>query len=249
MRILGVIPARYASTRFPGKLLKEVGGKSILRMVYEQCKKTKSLNRVVVATDNELVYQHVESFGGDVLMTSESHQSGTDRCAEVAKELHGNTDFDFIVNIQGDEPLIDPDTIDSLCSRLDADTQILTAYKPIKTLDELLNPNLVKVVLGEKKQALYFSRSPIPHIRGIAVDEWLKKNTFFQHIGLYVYSVEVLEKIVKFPVSKLENLEKLEQLRWLSNGFKINGVEVESESIGIDTPEDFEALKQFLGYK
>ena len=249
MRILGVIPARYASTRFPGKLLKEVGGKSILRMVYEQCKKTKSLNRVVVATDNELVYQHVESFGGDVLMTSESHQSGTDRCAEVAKELLGNTDFDFIVNIQGDEPLIDPDTIDSLCSQLDIDTQILTAYKPIKTLDELLNPNLVKVVLGEKKQALYFSRSPIPHIRGIAVDEWLKKNTFFQHIGLYVYSVEVLEKIVKFPVAKLENLEKLEQLRWLSNGFKINGVEVESESIGIDTPEDFEALKQFLGYK
>ncbi|MBL0300396.1 MAG: 3-deoxy-manno-octulosonate cytidylyltransferase [Cytophagaceae bacterium] len=246
MRILGVIPARYASTRFPGKLLKEIGGKSIIRMVYEQCLKTKSLIRVVVATDNELVFDHVQSFGGEVIMTLESHQSGTDRCAEVAKKLHGNTDFDFLVNIQGDEPLIDPETIDSLCSQLDIDTQILTAYKTIKTLDELLNPNLVKVVLGEKNQALYFSRSPIPHIRGVEIDHWLVRNDFYQHIGLYVFSVEVLEKIVRFPVSKLENLEKLEQLRWLSNGFNIKAVEVESDSIGIDTPEDFEALRQFL---
>ncbi|MCP9767625.1 3-deoxy-manno-octulosonate cytidylyltransferase [Lacihabitans sp. LS3-19] len=249
MKILGIIPARFSSTRFPAKLLKIVEGKSILQRVYEQCEKTKSLNKIVVATDNETIFEHVESFHGEVVMTSEDHQSGTDRCAEALKIYGGNTSFDYAVNIQGDEPLIDPDSIDSLCTVLDNKIEIASACVKIERIEDLLSPNVVKVVIGEKKQALYFSRSPIPHIRDKKIDNWLKDDTFFKHLGLYAFRTDVLEKLVKFPMAKLEKQEKLEQLRWLSNGFKINMVEVETEGFGIDTEEDFERLKQFLAGK
>lgn len=246
MKILGIIPARFSSTRFPAKLLKVVEGKSILQRVYEQCEKTKSLNKIVVATDHEAIFEHVESFHGEVVMTSEKHQSGTDRCAEALKIYGGNSSFDYVINIQGDEPLIDPNSIDALCTILDNNIEIASACVKIERIEDLLSPNVVKVVLSEKKQALYFSRSPIPHIRDKKIDDWLKDDSFFKHLGLYAFRNDILEKLVKFPMAKLEKQEKLEQLRWLSNGFKINMVEVETEGFGIDTEEDFERLRQFL---
>ncbi len=249
MKILGIIPARYLSSRFPAKLLKTINGKSILQMVYEQCEKTQSLSKILVATDHEAIFEHVEGFHGEVLMTNTNHESGTDRCAEALKLCGGSTSFDYVVNIQGDEPLIDPDTIDGLCSVLDNNIEIATACFPIRKLEDLLSPNIVKVVKSERDQALYFSRSPIPHIRDEKVDQWLFRNTFYKHLGIYAYRVDILEKLVKFPVAKLESQEKLEQLRWLSNGFKINMVEAESEGFGIDTEQDFERLKQFLNKK
>lgn len=249
LKILGIIPARYSSSRFPAKLLKTIHGKSILQMVYEQCEKTQSLSKIVVATDHEAIFEHVEGFHGEVLMTSSSHESGTDRCAEALKLCGGNSSFDYVVNIQGDEPLIDPNTIDRLCGVLDDRIEIASACFPIAKMEDLLSPNIVKVVIGEKKQALYFSRSPIPHIRDQRIDQWLENNVFYKHLGIYVYRVDVLEKLVKCPIGKLESQEKLEQLRWLSNGFKISMVEATCEGFGIDTEQDFERLKQFLDQK
>jgi 3-deoxy-manno-octulosonate cytidylyltransferase (CMP-KDO synthetase) len=218
-------------------------------MVYEQCEKTQSLSKIVVATDHEAIFEHVEGFHGDVVMTNTKHESGTDRCAEALKLYGGNGAFDYVVNIQGDEPLIDPSIIDGLCGILDDKIEIASACFPISKIEDLLSPNVVKVVIGEKKQALYFSRSPIPFIRDMKVDQWVEKNIFFKHLGIYAYRVDVLEKLGKFPVAKLESQEKLEQLRWLSNGFKINMVEASSEGFGIDTEQDFEHLKQFLNKK
>ena len=249
MKILGIIPARYSSTRFPAKMLKMINGKSILQMVYEQCEKTESLSQIIVATDNERIFEHVEGFGGEVVMTSTKHQSGTDRCAEALSVSGGNIAFDYVVNIQGDEPLIDPDTIDGLCEILDHKIEIASSCYKIKKIEDLLSPNVVKVVLGEKMQALYFSRSPIPHIRDVKIDDWLVNNKFYKHQGIYAFRVDVLEKLVKYPMSLLESQEKLEQLRWLSNGFKINMVEAQNDGFGIDTEEDFEKLKQFLSEK
>ncbi|MCP9765367.1 3-deoxy-manno-octulosonate cytidylyltransferase [Lacihabitans soyangensis] len=249
MKILGIIPARYSSSRFPAKLLKTIHGKSILQMVYEQCEKTQSLSKIVVATDHEAIFEHVEGFHGEVVMTSTKHESGTDRCAEALKLFGGNSSYDYVVNIQGDEPLIDPNTIDGLCSILDDKIEIASACFPIGKMEDLLSPNVVKVVIGEKKQALYFSRSPIPHIRDQKIDQWLEHNVFYKHLGIYAYRVDILEKLGKYPMAKLESQEKLEQLRWLSNGFKINMVEATSEGFGIDTEQDFERLKQFLDKK
>lgn len=246
MKILGIIPARFASTRFPEKLLKKIDGSSIVEMVYKQCQKTQSLSKIVVATDHQQIFDEVQKFGGDVILTSENHQSGTARCAEALKIYGGATSYDFVVNVQGDEPLISPQTIDDLCFMLDSKTEIASSYIKIKTTEDLLNPNIVKVVLGEKNQALYFSRSPIPHLRGYNVDEWVKNQEMYKHLGLYAFRTDVLENLSKLPVSKLEEIEKLEQLRWLANGIKIIMVETYNESIGIDTLEDFEKLRQFL---
>lgn len=246
MKILGVIPARYASSRLPRKLLLEVNGKSILQMVYEQCRKSKSLSDVVIATDNEEIAALCKSFNAFPVMTSELHQSGTDRCAEALRFLGGGLKFDFVVNIQGDEPLMDPENIDRLCSSFGLNSEISSAHIKIKDTDTLLNPNVVKVVVGENNDALYFSRSPVPHYRGEQTEDWVKKESFYKHLGLYGFRVDVLEKVVKLPIAKLEAIEKLEQLRWLSNGYKVNMVEVFSDSIGIDTEEDFLDLKQFL---
>ncbi len=249
MQILGIIPARYASTRFPAKLLKEVNGKSILEMVYRQALKANCLAEVVVATDHEIIHEHVSSFGGKVVMTSPEHQSGTDRCAEALMLAGGTVEYDFVVNIQGDEPLMDPQNIERLCSSFTIGSQISSAYIKITNLDDLLDPNLVKVVLSEDQNALYFSRTPIPHIRGVETSKWLEASPFYKHLGLYGYRTDILEKIVRFPLGKLEQLEKLEQLRWLARGLQIKMVEVFSDGIGIDTEEDFIKLKQFLAGK
>ncbi len=249
MKILGIIPARFGSTRFPEKLLKSIDEVSVLEMTYNQCLKSKLLSKVVVATDHESIFSMVTEFGGEVVMTSESHQSGTDRCAEALNICGGASNFEYVVNIQGDEPLISPKTIDDICFSLNLNTQIASSCIKINNLEDLLSANIVKVVIDEKKHALYFSRSPIPYIRGLEVESWLKENDFYKHLGLYAFKANVLQDLVKLPMSRLETQEKLEQLRWLSNGYKINMIETGYESIGIDTEEDFNRLKQFLGKK
>lgn len=243
MKIIGIIPARYASTRFPGKPLEMIAGKSMIERVYEQCKKAKSLEEVVVATDDERIFKHVESFGGLVEMTSVAHVTGTDRCAEAVANINGYAKFDYIVNIQGDEPFIKPQLINDLCEVLDFKTEIATTVKRIASLQELENPNVVKAVLTMRKQALYFSRQAIPYIRDVPKEDWLKKAEFFKHIGIYAFRSDILSQIVKLPANVLEQNEKLEQLRWLGYGFRIQAVETVFESIGIDTPKDLDIAK------
>jgi 3-deoxy-manno-octulosonate cytidylyltransferase (CMP-KDO synthetase) len=247
MKILGIIPARYASTRFHAKLVQEVQGKSILQFVYEQCLKANYLTKVVIATDHEVIFEKANSFGAEVVMTSKNHLSGTDRCAEALRLYGGTKSFDYAVNIQGDEPLISPNTIDDLCRILSTSTEIASVHKKINETQELLSPNIVKVVVGDQNQALYFSRSPIPFVRDVEIDNWVNMVSFYKHLGIYAFRTDILEKIVQIPMGKLESIEKLEQLRWLSKGFKISMIETVHESLGIDTKEDFMKFKQFLG--
>ncbi len=246
MKILGIIPARYASSRLPAKLLLEVNGKSILQMVYEQCLRASSLSDVIIATDNPIIEEHVKGFGGNVAMTSDKHPSGTDRCAEALKVMGGTVSYDFVINIQGDEPLMDPENINRLSASFKITSEISSVCIKIKDTDTLLNSNVVKVVMNEQQEAMYFSRSPIPHLREVETDRWVAEADFYKHIGMYGFRADILEKIVKLPVARLEGQERLEQLRWLSNGYKVKMVEVFSDGIGIDTEEDFLRLKQFL---
>lgn len=241
MQILGIIPARYASTRFPGKPLVDIGGKSMIQRVYEQAKKCADLSEVKVATDDERIFNHVKDFGGMAVMTSANHQSGTDRCAEVALLY---PQYDVIINIQGDEPFIDPEQISKLASCFNtAGAQIATLIKKIKTEQELFNPNSPKVLVNNLAEAIYFSRSPLPHIRGQQQQNWLQHFTYFKHIGIYGYRASVLQQITRLPVSPLEKAESLEQLRWIENGYKISVAETELETLAVDTPEDLENLK------
>ena len=244
MKILGVIPARFASTRFPAKPLVDIAGQTMIERVYRQAKKSKSLSKVIVATDHSKIFDHVNNFGGEVVMTSESHVSGTDRCFEVASKAKDT--FDYVVNIQGDEPFIAPEQIDLLASQLDGKTELATLAKKIEDQEQLFNPNVVKVVMDDNGKALYFSRSPIPHIRNTAYDQWLSKHSFFKHIGMYAYRADILKKITQLSVSALEKAESLEQLRWLENGYFIKVAETSHETIGIDTPEDLERAIHFL---
>jgi 3-deoxy-manno-octulosonate cytidylyltransferase (CMP-KDO synthetase) len=241
--ILGVIPARYASTRFPAKPLADIGGKSMIQRVYEQVIKSKLVNETVVATDHAEIFNHVKKFGGQVCMTKKNHVSGTDRCFEVL-ELQ-KKGFKYIINIQGDEPFIQPEQIDLLAKLLDGKTEIATLVKKIDDKEQLFNPNVVKAVVSNNNQALYFSRSTVPHIRNTNETEWLSKHSFYKHIGMYGYRADILKKITVLPVSSLEKAESLEQLRWLENGFKISIAETLTETIGIDTPDD---LKKALAY-
>ena len=246
-KTLGIIPARFASSRFPGKPLAEIMGKSMIRRVYEQVQKADRISEVVVATDDERIFNHVKSFGGNVLMTSKEHQSGTDRCAEVI-ENQQFSDFDLIVNIQGDEPFINPIQIDLLIDFLcqNHGFEIATLAKKIDSKEAIFNPNIVKAVFGSNQKALYFSRHPIPFFRGISEEIWHEKGNFFKHIGLYAFRKETLKIISKLPQSPLEKAESLEQLRWLENGYSI-GVEItDLETFGIDSPED---LKKVEGVK
>ena len=236
MNILGIIPARYASTRFPAKPLADMGGVSMIRRVYTQAKKSSLLTKVVVATDHEEIFNHVAEFGGEVCMTSVHHASGTDRCYEVLSKE--NTSFDYVINIQGDEPFIAPEQIDLLASLLDGETELATLIKKIDSVEQLFNPNLVKVVVNKYLEAMYFSRSPIPYFRNLDQAEWVTHHTYFKHIGMYGYRNSVLEKITRLNLSALEKAESLEQLRWLENGFKIKVTETAIETIGIDTPDD-----------
>jgi len=240
MKILGIIPARYASTRFPGKPLVDIAGKSMIQRVYEQAKKCNQLTEVFVATDDTRIYDHVLGFGGAAVMTSADHQSGTDRCAEVAMQ---HPQYSVIINIQGDEPFIDPEQISKLASCFnDADTQIATLVKKVLTQQELFNTNSPKVVINKLSEAVYFSRSPLPHIRGQETENWLNYFTYFKHIGIYGYRADILQQITKLPVSSLEKAESLEQLRWIENGYRIKVAETELETYAVDTPEDLERL-------
>ncbi|MBE0638907.1 MAG: 3-deoxy-manno-octulosonate cytidylyltransferase [Bacteroidales bacterium] len=238
MKIYGIIPARFASTRFPGKPLADIKGKSMIRRVYEQASKSVLLNKVIVATDDQPIFDHVAAFGGEVTMTSSDHQSGTSRCFEVVEKINGNLP-DVVINIQGDEPFIDPQQIDNMARLFtDPSVQIATLIKKISSPEELFNPNVVKVVTGTDGKAIYFSRSPIPYLRGVDQKNWHDTTDFFKHIGIYGYRINVLAEIVSLPPSKLELAESLEQLRWIENGLVIHTTETDLEGFAVDTPED-----------
>lgn len=243
MNILGVIPARYASTRFPGKPLADLDGKSMIRRVYEQAKKS-TLAKVIVATDDRRIMDHVNGFGGDVVMTGAHHASGTDRCREAAEKEPGS--FDYVVNIQGDEPFLAPEQINLLASLLDGTVELATLIKPIDTEEALFNPNVVKVVVDAQQRAIYFSRSTIPYLRGVAPTHWHGSQAYYKHIGLYGYRTDTLKAITSLPVSPLEKSESLEQLRWIENGYKVKVAITERETIGIDTPEDLVSALAYL---
>ncbi|MCD6527531.1 MAG: 3-deoxy-manno-octulosonate cytidylyltransferase [Desulfuromonas sp.] len=246
MHITAIIPARYASTRFPGKPLVDILGKAMIQRVYEQTSKASLVDRVVVATDDERIVAAVEAFGGDVCMTSSTHETGTDRLAEVAAQLSS----DLIVNVQGDEPLIDPAMIDLAVSPLidDAQLDMGTLMVPIQTVEEYLNPNVVKVVTDVKGDALYFSRSPLPCYRDYCDDvtERFDQIRSFKHVGLYVYRRAFLLAYPHLEVTPLESAEKLEQLRALEHGYRIRVVETPLQSQGVDTPDDLDRVCEVL---
>ena len=241
MKILAVIPSRYASTRFPGKPLVDIKGKTMIQRVYEQAKLCKSFTEVIVATDDQRILKHVKAFGGKVMMTNENHPSGTDRCAEVLSKLEEQ--YDAVVNVQGDEPFIQPEQLEQLISCFKNEhTQIATLVKKIDTTDDLLNINLPKVVFNKEMKALYFSRLPIPGQKSVDTEQWVENHPYYRHIGLYGYRADVLKEITKLPPSPLENIESLEQLRWLEAGYTITVSVTEFESIGIDTPADLDKI-------
>jgi len=238
---LGVIPARYASSRFPGKPLVMIDGKSMIMRVYEQTLKTTVLNRVIVSTDDERIFNHVKDCGGEVMMTSESHISGTSRIGEVVEHLSflGKCPYDVIVNIQGDEPFIDPSQIDLIVSLFnDPEVMIGTLIRKIGTSEDLFNPNVVKAVVDQAGKAMYFSRAPIPYFRGIPQDDWMEHQDFYRHIGLYAYRAAILKQLLNLPEAPPEVAESLEQLRWLYHGYNIHTAITEIETVGIDVPED-----------
>jgi 3-deoxy-manno-octulosonate cytidylyltransferase (CMP-KDO synthetase) len=242
MNILGIIPSRYASTRFPGKPLADIDGKTMIRRVYEQAIKARSFSKIIVATDDLRILEHVESFGGNVMMTSGKHASGTDRCGEVNQTLPD--DYDIAVNIQGDEPFIQPGQLEKLITAFtDQEIQIATLAIRMKNEEDILNTNIVKVVFGKINEkgspasALYFSRSAIPCNR----DED-PETVYYKHIGIYAFRTDTLEHIITLPQGRLEKAESLEQLRWLENGFKIHVVETDMDTTGIDTPEDLNKI-------
>jgi 3-deoxy-manno-octulosonate cytidylyltransferase (CMP-KDO synthetase) len=246
MNILGIIPARFASTRFPGKPLVDIAGKSMIQRVYEQCQKSSRLDKLIVATDDQRILDHLKTFGGQGIMTSSIHASGTDRCGEVAEHF---PEFDILVHIQGDEPMIDPHQIDLLCSCYDdLNTQIATLVKLIHTNEELVNENTPKVILNKNHQAVYFSRATIPYLRGKKIDNWLSEHAFYKHIGIYAFKRKILSEITKLPVSNLEIAEGLEQLRWIENGYPIQAAITTKESQAIDTPDDLIKVLKLLKY-
>jgi len=249
MKILGIIPARYASSRFPGKPLAIIQGKPMIQRVYEQCIKAKSIDRVIVATDNNRIENVVKNFGGLVSMTSTLHESGTERCEEVVQKLKSNGEtFDVVVNIQGDEPFVKPEQIDLLTSCFsDKSVNLATLRKRIESITELNNPNVVKVIPDSNGNAIYFSRQPIPFIRGKEKKHWLKSpTTFYKHIGIYAYRKDFLLHLTKLKPGKLEKVEKLEQLRVLEHGFKIRTVITDYQSRSIDTNEDLIQMNKFI---
>jgi len=245
MQTLGIIPSRFASTRFPGKPLVNIDGKTMIQRVYEQACKAKSLAKVVVATDDERIFKQVQSFGGQVLMTKNSHQSGTDRCAEVALNFQ---DMEAIINIQGDEPFINPLQIDQVTLQLKQNVRlnIATLAKRITNSTQLFSPNIVKVVFNHHNVANYFSRSPIPYLRGVDQNDWISKGVFYKHIGLYGYRRQTLLDITQLPISIMEKSESLEQLRWLENGYSIGIGITDIETVGIDSPEDLDKVRPFF---
>lgn len=243
MKILGIIPARWASSRFMGKPLIKIGNKSMIERVYKQS--LKALDYVVIATDDTRIVKDVKRFNGQVVMTSDQHQSGTDRCAEALTlfEKESGLKFDVVINIQGDEPFIQEDQIIDIINCFnDTDTQIATLIKKITEPEIIFDPNCPKVILNTNSEAIYFSRSTIPYIQDTDKKDWFNKFTFYEHLGLYAYKSDILDKITKLPPSTLEKAESLEQNRWLQNGFKIKVAETDHENISIDTQEDLDRI-------
>ncbi len=243
MKFIGIIPARYASTRFPGKPLAMLGGRTVIQRVYEQA--TAILDEAYVATDDERIFQAVEQFGGQAIMTRADHKSGTDRIEEAAEKI--GTQADIIINIQGDEPFIQKSQIETLMHLFDEpSTQIGTLGKRFESIEAAMNPNSPKIVTDKRGFALYFSRSIIPYVRGKEQSEWLQHFPYLKHLGLYAYRREVLQEVTQLPQSPLEIAESLEQLRWLENGYRIRVGLTDVETVGIDTPEDLQRAEVFL---
>ena len=243
MKFIGIIPARYASTRFPGKPLAMLGGRTVIQRVYEQV--SSALDEAYVATDDERILHAVRQFGGRAVMTRADHRSGTDRIEEAAQLIR--TDADVVINVQGDEPFIQRSQLDTVKALFDdPEAQICTLGKPFESIDAVMNPNSPKIVCDVRGYALYFSRSPIPYVRGRDQQEWLQAFPYLKHIGLYAYRREVLREITRLPQSPLELAESLEQLRWLQHGYRIRVGLTDVETIGIDTPADLTRAEAFL---
>lgn len=249
MRVLAIIPARYASTRFPAKPLALLGGKPIVQWVYEAV--AKAVERAVVATDDSRIYDAVMAFGGEVVMTSSEHQSGTDRCAEAFERL--GCKADIVINVQGDEPFIAPEHIGALLKCFEnEEVEIATLAREFKAeegIEALENPNSPKVVINSKGEAVYFSRSVVPYLRDVERSEWLKCHTFYKHVGIYAFRAATLGEVTRLPLSSLEKAERLEQLRWLESGYKIGVGITDVENVGIDTPEDLQQAENLLKSK
>ena len=251
MKYIAVIPARYASTRFPGKPLAVLGGKTVIQRVYEQA--VSVLPEAYVATDDERIFEAVEAFGGRAVMTRADHKSGTDRIEEAVEKIEESGVWKeegenlVVINIQGDEPFIQPSQIETLMHLFDnPETQIGTLGKRFETIEAVRNPNSPKIVTDRRGFALYFSRSVIPYSRGTEADDWLTHYPFLKHLGIYAYRREVLSEVTRLPQSALEKAESLEQLRWLENGYRIRVGLTDVETVGIDTPEDLERAEAFL---
>lgn len=243
MKFIGIIPARYASTRFPGKPLALLGGKPVIQHVYE--KVAAVLEAAYVATDDERIYDAVKSFGGQVVMTRTDHKSGTDRIEEAIEKIGG--EWDVVVNVQSDEPFVAKSQLDTICHCFDdPTTQIATLGKPFESMEAVQNPNSPKIVVDNMGFAMYFSRSVIPYVRGKEKSSWLTHYPFLKHLGIYAYRKDVLRQVTQLPQSSLEIAESLEQLRWLQNGFKIKVGTTDVETVGIDTPQDLERAEEFL---
>lgn len=247
MKFLGIIPARYASTRFPGKALVDIGGKTMIRRVYECARAV--LEHVWVATDDERIRREVAGFGGRVVMTSVSCASGTDRCREALEGIETATEdrFDVVINVQGDEPVLHPEMLEKLMGCFqDPATEIATLVNPVPTVEELFLPGEVKVVFTRDMRALYFSRAVIPHVMDAEREQWLARHRFYRHVGIYAYRASVLRRITRLPESPLETSERLEQNRWLEHGYRIRVEITEKESVGVDTPEDLDRVRRLL---
>lgn len=241
MKAIVIIPARYGSTRFPGKPLAMIHGKSMIQRVYEQASSV--VQDVWVATDDIRIEADVKRFKGKCVITSSNHQSGTDRLAEAISSIKNGMDFDVVINVQGDEPFISAEQITQLIALFeDTTTQIATLIKPITTFEDLFNPNKPKVVVNEEGRAIYFSRSPIPYLRDVDKNNWHRAHEFYKHIGIYAYKPQILLEITEIPQSKLEKVESLEQLRWIENNYIIKTAITHHESPAVDTPEDLEAI-------
>ncbi len=244
MKVLGIIPARYQSTRFPGKPLVDIAGKSMIQRVYEQARKSELLTDVIVATDDDRIWNHVREFGGKAIMTSVDHLNGTSRCGEVISKESG---YDVVINIQGDEPLVKPEQIDAVLSLFKRDeVEIGTVVKRLHDSADIENENRIKVVLDHAGNALYFSRSAIPFVQGKQISHWPETIPYFKHIGIYAWRTEALKKLLLLKPTELEKAESLEQLRWLYYGYKIATVETEIETPNIDTPHDLAAVIRAL---
>jgi len=246
MNIVGIIPARYASTRFPGKPLALIAGKPMIQWVFQRASEV--FEHTYVATDDIRIADAVKKFGGKVVMTSESHQSGTDRCSEALDKIQESTSikFDVVVNIQGDEPFIQAQQLQKVAGCFSDDSvQIATLVKTFGPNEDIFNPNTPKVIINSKSEAIYFSRNAIPFVRGKEKEDWKYFRKYFKHIGLYAYRAAVLKEITLLPQSSLEIAESLEQLRWIENGYRIKVVETNLETLAVDTPEDLERVKEY----